>query len=168
MSACEECEFWTVKRVNQYSTGEVIETWSAPSGKGHCDKLGIETLHDFGCNKFMAASKYSGMTDHVERTRKIGHPWQHFVMIPCPDCDGKGDGTRGHRCAGTGLVRLYDDGYIGDEQTRLHPKEKATPPVCMACSKELNREWVNCPYCGRKTPMQAETEVIEGLGSATL
>jgi len=53
-------------------------------------------------------------------------------MVPCPECTGidmkqiyaSPVGNRGHRCAGTGLVRLYDDGYVGDEQTRMHPKQK--------------------------------------------
>jgi hypothetical protein len=163
MSSCEGCQFWIIRRVNKYSDGQTIEKWSAASGKGHCDKLGIETDADFGCNKWMIDSQ-----DHVEVLYKIGSPHHHFVMIPCPECEGKGNGTRGHRCAGTGLVRLYDDGYVGDEQTRLHPKEKAQPLQCMKCSQGLQPGWAHCPNCGYQTARMAETEVIEGLGSASI
>jgi predicted RNA-binding Zn-ribbon protein involved in translation (DUF1610 family) len=162
MSNCAGCKYWIIERGISYTDGTYIGTFQNPAGRGECQILTVQTAEDFGCNKFEAG------TEHRIITRKIGAPHQHWVMIPCPDCEGKGDGARGHRCAGTGLVRLYDDGYVGDEQTRLHPKEKATPPTCMACGKQINLEWVSCPYCGQKTPRQAETEVVAGLGSSTL
>jgi hypothetical protein len=33
------------------------------------------------------------------------------------------------RCVGTGGVRYYDDGYVGEEATRRHPKEPAIEPA---------------------------------------
>jgi hypothetical protein len=155
MSTCESCHHWTIKRETMYGDGAIIENWKAEDGKGACESLVIETAHDFGCNRYI-----EGGGDHVTTARKDGHPWQHFVMIPCPDCGGKGDGGRGHRCAGTGLVRLYDDGYVGDEQTRLHPNEKPLPSTCPACSANVDRGWAHCPSCGAKLWKVAETEVI--------
>lgn len=158
MSACERCEHWTIRRQTIYGDGTIIENWKAESGKGACGSLGIETTYDFGCNRFL-----EGDGDHVETKRKDGHSWQHWIMIPCPDCNGgklDGVGGRGHRCAGTGLVRLYDDGYIGDENTRLHPNEKAMPTTCAACGGAVESGWKHCPGCGKKLWAVAETEVI--------
>lgn len=152
---CEECEHWIVRRVTTYDDGSEVERWKSPDGSGHCESLGIETAYDFGCNRFMEASG-----NHVESEHKPGAPWHHFKMIPCPDCGGKGDGTRGHRCAGTGLVRLYDDGYIGDEQTRKHPKENVEPPKCPSCKKRVELDWGHCPACGFKLWQVAETEIV--------
>lgn len=156
MSKCESCQHWTIKRVTTYGDRSIIDNWTAPSGKGHCESLGIETAHDFGCNRFIEDAG-----DHVAITIKPGAPWHHFKMIPCPDCAGKGDGARGHRCAGTGLVRLYDDGYIGDEQTRLHPKEKPVPATCISCGAPFDPNWKHCPACGQKRLEVAETEVVD-------
>lgn len=156
MAKCENCQHWTVRRVTLYGDMTLIENWKADDGKGACDSLGIETSHDFGCNRFI-----EGGHDHVETTLKDGHPWQHFRMIPCPDCAGKGDGSRGHRCAGTGLVRLYDDGHVGDEQTRKHPKETALPSICPACASAVEPGWAHCPSCGAKLWKVAETEVVD-------
>lgn len=153
--SCESCVHWTVKRVTKYGDGSIIENWNAASGKGACASLGIETDASFACNRFM-----EGGDDHVEVKRKDGAPWQHFVMVPCPDCGGVGDGGRGHRCAGTGLVRLYDDGYVGDEQTRMHPNEKPLPATCAGCGKSADRAWAHCPSCGKKLWIEpAETEI---------
>ena len=86
-------------------------------------------------------------------------------MGPCPDCtDSPGcqNGRGCHRCAGTGNVRFYDDGYIGEERTRLHPKEKkgAANPKCHSCSREVAPGWKNCPHCGLKLEPPAEIELI--------
>lgn len=156
MNKCENCEHWIVRRLTSYSDGSEIVRWEAHDGEGHCDSLDISTVHDFGCNRFL------GGDSHTEVIRKIGPPWAHFKMIACPDCGGRGDGTRGHRCAGTGLVRLYDDGYIGDEQTRMHPKEKelAPSPTCRGCGGGVTAGWKHCPACGISLLAPAETEVI--------
>lgn len=156
MTSCSDCMLWITRRATRYDDGTEIDRFVAPTGRGACSILGIETAGDFGCNKYV-----EGLI-HLEIERKTGAPWQHFRMIPCPDCGGKGDGGRGHRCAGTGLVRLYDDGYVGDEQTRMHPKEKevAAPLRCVTCSNRVDPEWKNCPMCGTKLFKVAETEIV--------
>lgn len=155
---CEACEHWIVRKETAYGGGEVIVNWTPPIGKGECQSLGILTEASFGCNRFIETA-----SDHVAVTHKDGEPWQHFVMIPCPDCKGVGDGGRGHRCAGTGLVRLYDDGHIGDEQTRRHPKEVPLPTTCPSCAKPVEQSWSHCPSCGGKLWKTAETEVIDDV-----
>lgn len=161
---CEYCQHWIVRRETIYGNGDLIVNWSAPDGKGACGSLGIETEAGFGCNRFMEDD-----FDHVETAQKEGAPWQNFTIIDCPECGGKGDGSRGHRCAGTGKVRLYDDGYICDEQTRVHPKEIPGPSSCPQCSIPVDRSWMHCPACGERLfkPV-AETEIISdaeaGLG----
>jgi hypothetical protein len=116
---CADCGNWTIKRVTIYDDGSEVENYCAPEGKGHCDHLNQDFGPDFGCIAFVPGI-------HVHAERKSGAPWQHWRMITCPDCAGHpGRGAGGRcRCAGTGLVRLYDDGYVGEEQTRKHPKEK--------------------------------------------
>lgn len=157
MSKCDGCAHWIVKRETRYGSGDVIINWQGPDGTGACESLGIETNATFGCTRFLPDER--GI-DHVEIRMKEGYPWQHFVMIDCPDCAGKGDGGRGHRCAGTGKVRLYDDGHIGDEQTRVHPNEKPLPTTCFSCGQPVDRAWAHCPGCGGKLWKQAETEVV--------
>lgn len=115
---CALCGHWTTSCVNQYENGEELVTYAAPADKGMCSVLNTETPSNFGCVQFEEGS-------HKEITFKTGEPWQHFVMIPCPDCRGKGSEYAAcNRCAGTALVRKYDDGFIGEERTRMHPKEK--------------------------------------------
>lgn len=122
---CVDCRYWITVDKTVYEDGAEIIHW-ASSEDGHCTYLAIRTTPEFGCMAYVAGD------DHAKIERKDGAPWQHFKMIPCPDCAGvqPGElyshpaGSRGHRCAGTGLVRLYDDGHVGDEQTRLHPKQK--------------------------------------------
>jgi hypothetical protein len=159
MSSCDRCEHWTVRKITTYGDGSTIENWRAADGIGKCASLGIETKADFGCNRFIESSG-----DHVDVSAKTLPPWRYFGMVPCPDCEGKGDGARGHRCAGTGLVRLYDDGYIGDEQTRLHPKEKefeAPVPRCPSCNGVVAVGWHHCPACGGQLLKEvAETEIV--------
>ncbi len=164
---CFRCEHWYQRDVTQYDDGTEIVTRQSPDGKGRCLMLGIETDPDFACNKFF--ENQGSSNDLI--TPKAGSPWQHFVMITCPKCQG-GPGCGGQcDCAGTGLVRKYDDGFIGDEKTRKHPKEvelaKLDTPKCRACGHELNSTWVACPVCGERVyiPM-AKTEVIEGMGNA--
>lgn len=119
---CAECGHWTTQRKTVYGDGSEIITYDAPTAlRGHCEVLNLSTEADFGCTKFFIG-------DHVRITNKDGAPWHHFKMIPCPDCNQNPGGGQ-CRCAGTGLVRLYDDGYVGEEQTRRHPKENEAPAV---------------------------------------
>jgi hypothetical protein len=71
------------------------------------------------------------------------------------------------QCAGTGIVRYYEDGFVGEEHTRLHPKEKAMtePPKCGKCSRNIDIKWVACPYCGNRLEAMAETVTL-GEGNA--
>ena len=160
---CETCAHWKIRAITRYGDGSFIETAKEANGQGRCDVLGITVAADFGCNKYIEGD------DHETSVSKSGAPWQNWVMIKCPDCGGGGDGigSPGHRCAGTGLVRRYDDGYIGDEQTRLHPKEKelglVRPPTCPACTNTIDLNWKHCPHCGAKTLAPAEPEVINSL-----
>lgn len=161
---CERCSHWTIKRITKYANGETVENWKAEPGKGLCDKLQIQTEEDFGCNKFLETDD-----DHIAKAWKNGAPWQHSQSGPCPDCQGNAANGGGvcRRCAGTGKVRHYDDGYIGEEQTRLHPRELETaePLRCRGCKKEVQVEWMACPYCGTKLEPPAET-VFVGDGNA--
>lgn len=158
---CSDCQKWLLKKTNTYEDGSEITTFTAPAGKGKCLELGIDTPPAFVCSVYVWSD-----WDNVEYTPKQGAPWQHFVMIPCPDCRGNGSNEQAcHRCAGTGLVRKYDDGYIGEERTRTHPKEKelgiAPVPKCRHCEKEVDIKWIACPYCGNRLTPTAEMEVVE-------
>jgi len=116
---CDGCANWITAVRTAYDDGSTVTNREAPEGAGDCRHLRISTAPDFGCAAFAPGD------DHVLVERKAGAPWQHFVMIDCPNCRGKGsDGGACHRCAGTGKVRLYDDGHVGEEQTRMHPKER--------------------------------------------
>jgi hypothetical protein len=116
MGNCAGCGSWTIKRQRLYDSGVTIPVFESEPGFGHCEFLGFRTPSDFGCNKFEAG------TEHVFTERVQGEPWTRWVMTACPDCTEKpGFGCR--RCAGTGNVRKYDDGYVGDERTRKHPLE---------------------------------------------
>ena len=119
--SCKDCEKWVVKRRRAYDDGSERITFEAQPGKGFCGFLEMETRPEFGCNQFSARA-----WDHVETSTISGNPWEYFTMGACPDCQGRGSGLQGgscRRCAGTGKVRFYEDGYIGEEQTRRHPKE---------------------------------------------
>lgn len=158
---CASCLKWTTERQTRYEDGSVISNFKAPEGMGRCELLGVDTVPQFGCTGHAPAEKgWSG----VFVTQKAGAPWQYSKAGPCPDCKGKGSAgdTACHRCAGTSQVRYYEDGYIGEERTRLHPKEKAhaAPPACQACGKPVQLEWVACPACGERTEAPAKTEVI--------
>lgn len=115
---CSGCKNWLLSRENHYEDGSVITTYKAPDGKGNCLVLKVDTDPDFGCMAFASG-------DHVQIVNKSGAPWIHHYVGPCPDCSGRGsnEGACG-RCAGTGKVRYYDDGYVGEERTREHPMEK--------------------------------------------
>jgi hypothetical protein len=164
---CDRCSFWTVGRLTQYASGDVVVNWEAPKGKGLCDKLSMETEADFGCTKFAETED-----DHLVKGWKNGEPWQHWEVKNCPDCQGVGNGggfgsSACHRCAGTGKVRHYDDGFVGEEQTRLHPKEREiiAPLTCRTCKHEIDIKWVACPLCGTRLEPVAEREDL-GQGNA--
>src|SRR5262245_17775020 len=118
---CNTCAHWIIKRARLYDDGTEQIDFGTESGKGHCEQLAIVTAFNFGCNR------YDGPSDvHVRVEHIAGAPWQHWHMDKCPDCAGRGGGANGgvcHRCTGTGQVRFYADGYIGEERTRRHPKE---------------------------------------------
>lgn len=124
---CSLCHHWILVRKTIYDDGSEVLTWTVPSGKGHCTELDIDTFPSFGCIQFDPATNH-----HEIVTVKTGEPWQYHHDIPCPDCKGTGcvpdtvtiNRWACHRCCGTGRVRKYDDGYIGEEKTRMHPKEK--------------------------------------------
>lgn len=185
MSQCRTCKHWLIRQENNYENGETIVKWSAPEGKGKCQILNMITDPDFGCIKYGKGGPF------VKSRYKIGEPWHYSVGGPCPDCKhpycgypnctsercpgpehchGRGTVTGGQddRCVGTGLVSYYDDGYIGENKTKKHPKELqgflrpgTAAPSCMNCKFEINERWNICPNCGKslKEPM-SNTELI--------
>ena len=158
---CLGCAHWILARTTAYADGSMIDTFRAPEGKGRCESLNIDTAPDFGCTGYAE----DGGHPHVITTHKVGAPWQHWKMGPCPDCSGKGNAGDGacHRCAGTHQVRYYEDGFIGEERTRLHPKERevAPKPTCGGCKREIDIGWVACPFCGHKLEPVAAVEKVE-------
>jgi hypothetical protein len=160
---CDQCDHWLTTVLTTYDDGETIINFQASQGFGKCG-LGLKlagecTPADFGCAKFVASG-----WDHTTKHHKAGAAWQHWEVKQCPDCIVAGHSVGCKRCAGTGKVRFYDDGYVGEEQTRLHPKQKALmelgPPKCISCQKELDPNWVSCPWCGTRTNKPGEREVI--------
>jgi RecJ-like exonuclease len=160
---CETCAHWIQARKTLYDDGSEVVNFQAPEGKGHCESLNLDTDPGFGCTGFIEGC------EHVIVARKSGAPWQHSSSGPCPNCNSCGNNQNDgacERCQGTGKVRYYDDGFIGEERTRLHPKEKelAAQPKCRGCDRMLEREWMACPFCGTKTDAPAAVEVIaDGL-----
>lgn len=120
MSQCHECKNWITKRLRAYEDAQVVVLYEARPGHGRCEILEIETKPEFGCNQFAAGD------NHVYTLQMNGKCWEHWRMDRCPDCEGRGSGLTGGvcgRCQGTGNVRHYDDGYVGEERTRRHPNE---------------------------------------------
>jgi hypothetical protein len=121
MGVCKDCLRWVIKRRRLYDDGSENVTFEAQPGKGFCDDLKLEVPPEFGCNKFSEL-----FWSHIETATVNGQPWQFFKMGDCPECEGRGSGKEGGvcgRCVGLGKVRYYEDGYIGEERTRRHPKE---------------------------------------------
>lgn len=162
---CADCRKWLTVRVTDYENGERIVNFQAPDGKGLCEVLKIDTPGDFGCNQFEAGA------EHIEiMAKKTGSPWHHSTRITCPDC--KGEGVVGplkdascERCCRTGTCLIYDDGYLGEERTRRHPKEASDGPppplTCQGCTKVVEKEWVSCPWCGQKLKVEAPPMRVE-------
>jgi len=127
MTHCADCKNWTTRIVTRYTDGSEIIHYEGATEEmpylGRCSALDdLETKWTFGCNEFTEGS------DHTKVLKtKEGSPWQHSHAGPCPDCKGAGSsedaGAGCYRCVGTGKVRYYDDGFIGEERTRKHPKE---------------------------------------------
>lgn len=164
---CATCALWIVARVVAYEDGSVIEKWKAPPGKGRCELLGVDVPGEFGCNQHKAGEA------HEVEERKDGAPWQHWTMIPCPDCSGAGSSNDrpDDRCAGTGKVRLYDDGHVGDERTRVHPKElelRGRKRTCAQCGQQMAVDWKACPHCGARLEDPAATEQVGGLDAGAV
>lgn len=161
---CELCGEWTLARQTRYEDGSIVNNYKPPDGTGHCEVLNLDTAPEFFCAKFKMAG--DGFT-HIYTTEKSGAPWQHSHYVPCPDCSANGmvNGTGCHRCAAGGKVLLYDDGYLGEEQHRIHPRERelARKPTCLNCGKEVERDWVACPKCGHRTQAMAKTEIIRDI-----
>lgn len=127
---CNTCSHWVLKRRRLYADGtEKVYFWVS-GGNGLCTRLQRETGPQFFCADFTDDATF----DHVETENVSSEPWQNWKMGKCPDCDGRGSGlgeiaSSCWRCAGTGNVRFYDDGHVGDERTRRHPKEPAPQPI---------------------------------------
>ena len=114
---CGDCKAWWRGGRTTYSDGTVLESERKP----FCRTLNMETDAEFGCAKF---EQIGSPDEQLAIEQKDGTPWQNWTMVGCPDCQGKGSADAAcNRCAGTGNVRRYDDGFVGDEQTRRHPKE---------------------------------------------
>jgi RecJ-like exonuclease len=162
---CNECAKWILAEKTLYGDGTEIFNFRAPEGKGACRVLNIDTDPTFGCHAFKQKSPQ--FTHVIVRDRKPGMPHQYSYAGPCPDCRGAGNAGGGacYRCAGTGKVRHYDDGYIGEERTRLHPKEKELgllPEVaCPKCAMKVEVDWMVCPKCATKLNGVAETEKVD-------
>lgn len=129
MTTCSTCKFWKVGIRNVFASEEKFEL-TATAGHGVCQTgpmTGHATPELFGCNNYQQGTD----EDHIEVVIHNLEAWQIWTMIPCPDCQAVGNHGGTHdsvsscnRCAGTGNVRKYADGYVGDERTREHPKEK--------------------------------------------
>lgn len=120
---CRDCAFWITAKKRKYKNEQLISYFEAKPGRGLCEKIDIQTVPDFGCNLYQGSD-----WDHVKVETMEGAPWEFWKMGACPDCGGRGCGAgegagRCGRCQGIGQVRFYEDGYIGEERTRRHPKE---------------------------------------------
>lgn len=122
MSDCKTCQLWIKERCRKYDDGTRVTTFTASPRRGFCEVLERETSGDFGCRSYQPGANF----DHIAVEKIAGAPWQNFTMGDCPECKGRGSGVEGGvcwRCVGTGKVRFYDDGFVGDERHRRHPNE---------------------------------------------
>jgi hypothetical protein len=149
--------------VTLYVDGTQVVNEEAPDGKGKCSALGIITACDFGCTAFSVSENHC----HEVVTHVDAPIWERWVMGPCPDSDGQGivNGSICQRCAGTGKVRYYEDGFVGDERNRQHPKEAKgiQPIVCPDCEYEMKSEWKVCPMCGVRRLEDSRPRVADRL-----
>ena len=150
---CSTCSKWFVRKETHYGNGEVIINWQDPP-RGRCRALDFITTATFECNQYEVGVPI------VEVIHKDGEPWHHWVIGPCPKCNGNGVTDNASprvddQCCGTGKVRYYDDGFIGENRTYRHPKETvkrddAPTPTCFNCHKSIGLDWLACPYCGTR------------------
>lgn len=137
---CKTCSHWILKRSRRYADGtEKVHFW-VTGGNGLCTRLQRETGPAFFCADFTD----DGTFDHIEIENVAGESWQNWKMGKCPDCCGRGCGegdnaSACYRCAGTGNVRFYDDGFVGDERTRRHPKEPTQQEIVQEVLKPMPR-----------------------------
>ncbi len=125
---CADCRYWKRGTLRRYANTERYEDATTEEGspcRAAGPLLGFCTPAEFSCSNY---SEFDTEDDQVEVVLNAGEPWQVWRMIPCPDCSGAGSldsPTPGcYRCVGTGNVRAYDDGYVGDERSREHPRER--------------------------------------------
>lgn len=123
---CVTCDNWVLKRRRLYDDVSEVVYFEATPGAGRCEILKIDTKAEFGCTAHVELS--AERADHIVTEKINGAAWQHWKMGKCPDCRGIGSISTSwrpacERCVGTGNVRFYDDGYVGEERTRRHPKE---------------------------------------------
>jgi hypothetical protein len=133
---CADCALWLRGRWVVFPSAARFEPAAPGESEGVCrgPLAGRIVEADFGCVGFR---QLASPAEQEERVVHAGEPWQVWEMIACPDCGGRGS-TAGeppadggevsssacYRCAGTGNVRRYADGFIGDERTREHPVER--------------------------------------------
>jgi len=174
---CKSCKHWLCKVESHYKDGdteEVLVRWDGGQ-KGMCQfgpLKGKMTEPDFGCNRYEVGGPAANIT------YKEGASWTHKRQGPCPDCRsaectfptcellGNCRGMEnciaqrianegpGGRCVGTGKVFYYDDGFIGENKYKVHPKEKVKLPdkelACPNCCEEVAEKWSMCPFCGTR------------------
>jgi hypothetical protein len=125
---CSDCKYWFRGTRKQYKNKLPIFIPSADNGNGVCRSGGMingtVVGPTFGCIDFLLSA--SLVDDQEDSFSYDQEPWQVWEMIPCPDCLGVGSerDSACHRCVGTGNVRKYADGFVGEERTREHPVEK--------------------------------------------
>src|SRR5215831_8562855 len=190
---CASCLKWLFRIETSYDDGSVVVNWSHPDGSGKCMGPLKEMLTppDFGCNQYAAGGPISER-HHKEgapwHNYKVGpcpdckHPLCGFPDCKNPNCPGSehclGLGSKpgfmdaigvksdvDGRCCGTGQVRYYDDGFIGDNKTKRHPKEKELglrhddpTPTCDSCHKSIDPAWMACPFCGHRLHQDLQRE----------
>jgi hypothetical protein len=134
MNRCRDCAHWSLGTYKVFRSARFDVPLSAAPDEGLCGlgfMYGKLVPAAFGCPEFESAADDSDHWEYLDYSDK--EPWEVWDIIPCPECQGVGrsgpepQGAAAtaacRRCAGTGKVRQYGDGIIGDEQTRLHPVE---------------------------------------------
>ena len=129
MTICSACAYWLrgTWRSYGFTPPEFSPAAEDPSA-GLCRDAenplsGHTTPAGFGCLRF---TEKQSDEDQLIRETYDREPWEVWHMIRCPDC--RPPGVTGeaacHRCAGTGQVPQYADGYVGEQQTWEHPIAK--------------------------------------------
>jgi hypothetical protein len=190
---CRTCLRWLFRIETNYDDGSQVVNWSNPEGLGKCTGplRGALTEPDFGCNKYAPGGPISEV-HHKEGAP--WHYWKPGPCPECkhplcgyPDCNNPacpgtekcigvggrinanptGEATMGtdNRCCGTGTVRYYDDGYVGENKTKRHPKELELglrgddpTPACPNCRKSIDNSWMACPFCGTRLKQDTNSE----------